>query len=151
MAGRDGGFQLEMPKPATTRVSAEAGRLYAGYLAAQAVAGAALWVAFAFSPTVRSWFELMPEKHAVMDAFVFADLFLSVTGSAFGAWALARGSRAAVPVIAFTAGGIVYPTLYLLGWVSFAGTGVACLGIMVPPAILTCWITYRVVRIDRAS
>jgi hypothetical protein len=121
-------------------------RIYAGYLAVQAVAGVALWVAFALSATVRSWFELMAERHAVMDAFVFADLFLVVAGSALGAWAVAGAKRWAVPVVAFTAGGIVYPTLYLVGWVSFTESGVACLAIMVPAAILTCWVAYQVWR-----
>jgi hypothetical protein len=127
-----------------------ADRLYAGYLLAQAIAGTALWIAFAASPTMRSWFELMPEKHAVMDAFVFADLFLVVAGSALGAWALNNGSPVAVAAVAFTAGGIVYPTLYLLGWVSFTGSGVACLGIMVPSAIFTCWVAYQTAKRPRA-
>jgi hypothetical protein len=149
MTGARRGTNVSPPLETGGRTAPAAGRLYAGYLVAQAIAGVALWIAFAESPTIRSWFELMPEKHAVMDAFVFADLFLIVAGSGLGAWAIERGSRFAAPVIAFTAGGIVYPTLYLLGWVSFTGTGVACLGIMVPSATFTCWVAYQVSKLRR--
>lgn len=126
-------------------------RLYAGYLYVQALMGVLLWIGFAASATMRSWFELMPEHHAVMDAFVFADLFVVVVGSVVSGWAIDREKSGAVPAVAFTAGAIVYPTLYLLGWVSFAGTGAACLGIMVPAAIFTCWVAYQVWRDSRRS
>lgn len=120
--------------------------LYAAYLAAQALAGVVLWIAWGTSTTVRSWFELLPEEHAVMDAFVFADLGVAVVGSAASAWALRTRAPWALPVVAFTAGAMVYPTLYLVGWVSYVGTGALCLAIMVPPSIATAWITYRVWR-----
>lgn len=121
-------------------------RLYAGYLAVQAVAGVLLWLVFALSGTVRGWFELMAERHTVMDAFVFADLALVVVGSALSAWAVATDRQWSVPAVAFTAGAIVYPTLYLVGWVSFTEAGALCLAIMVPAAILTCWVAYQVWR-----
>lgn len=121
-------------------------RIYAGYLAVQAVAGVVLWAVFALSGTVRGWFELMPQRHAVMDAFVFADLLLVVGGSALGAWAVSSAKSWAVPVVAFTAGAIVYPTLYLVGWVSFTESGSLCLAIMVPASILTGWVSYQVWR-----
>ncbi len=124
-------------------------RLYAGFLVAQAACGVALWILFATSTTVRSWFELMPQYHRVMDAFVFADILVVVVGSLASAYAIDRRATWAVPVVAFTAGGVVYPTLYLLGWVSFAGTGAACLGIMVPTAVLTCWVTYQTWKLSR--
>lgn len=123
--------------------------LSAGYLAAQAVLGCVLWAAWAGSPTVRSWFELAAERHAVMDAFVFADLAIGVGGSALGAWGIARRATWVVPVVAFTAGGMVYPTLYLVGWVSFRGTGAATLAIMVPVSTFTTWIAYQAWRLDR--
>ncbi len=132
-----------------TRASMRPERLYAGFLVAQAVCGVLLWILFASSTTVRSWFELMPEYHRVMDAFVFADILVVVVGSLVSAYAIDRRASWAVPVVAFTAGGVVYPTLYLIGWVSFAHTGTACLAIMVPTAILTCWVTYQTFKLSR--
>ncbi len=124
-------------------------RIYAAYLAAEAIVGVLLWVAFAASTTVRGWFDLMPAHHAVTDAFVLADLLVAVVGSALSAWGVDARKSWAVPMVAFTAGAMVYPTLYLVAWVSFAGTGTACLAIMVPPAILTCWIAYQTWRTSR--
>jgi hypothetical protein len=121
-------------------------RVYAGYLALQAVLGVVWWITLAASGTVRSSFELMPEKHAVMDAFVFADIAVVVVGSAVGAWAIEREAPWAVPVVWFTAGGIVYPTLYLLGWVSFTGVGSPLLAAMVAVSTLTCWVAWQVWR-----
>ena len=120
--------------------------VYIGYFVAQAVVGVVLWAGLAASPTVRSWFELRPDTHAVMDAFVFADVLVVVVGSLLSVWGLRTAAPWAVPVVAFTAGGVVYPTLYLVGWVSFAGSGSLCLAIMVPPATLTCWIAYQTYR-----
>ena len=48
--------------------------------------------------------------------------------------------------MAFTAGAIVYPTLYLVGWVSFTESGSLCLAIMVPASIFTGWVSYQVWR-----
>jgi len=124
-------------------------RVYAGYLALQAVLGIGWWVLLATSTTVRSGFELMPERHAVMDAFVFADIAVVVVGSAVGAWAITRGSAWAVPIVWFTAGGIVYPTLYLLGWVSFTGVGSPLLAAMVAVSTLTLWVAFQVWRTSR--
>lgn len=124
-------------------------RLYATYLIAQAVAGVLLWLAFAALPTVRSSFELMPARHEVMDAFVFADFVVAIVGSSLSAWAIGAQKSWAVPMVAFTAGAMVYPTLYLIGWVSFAGTGSLCLAIMVPPATLTSWIAYQTWKASR--
>ena len=81
-----------------------------------------------------------------MDAFVFADVLVVVVGSLLSAWALRSRAPWTVAVAAFTAGGIVYPTLYLVGWVSFTGAGALCLAIMIPPSILTCWIAYQTYR-----
>ena len=49
----------------------------------------------------------------------------------------------------FTAGAIVYPTLYLIGWVSFAHTGSLCLAVMVPTSTLTCWVAYQTWKANR--
>ena len=51
----------------------------------------------------------------------------------------------AVPIVAFTAGCVVYPTVYLVGWVSFSrGVGYAGLALMVGVSTLTCWLAYQV-------
>jgi hypothetical protein len=118
-------------------------------MAAQALVGIAFWVMLVTSPTARSWFELMPEHHALLSSMVFGDLLVIVLGSALSAWGIASGARWAVPVVAFTAGGVIYPTLYLVGWVSFTGVGALCLAIMGPPSTLTCWIAYQTWRADR--
>jgi hypothetical protein len=120
--------------------------VYAGYLAAQAVLGVVWWITLASSTTVRSSFELMADHHAVMDAFVFADVAVVVVGSAVSAWAIERGRPGAVPAVFFTAGGIVYPTLYLLGWVSFTGVGAPLLAAMVAVSTLTVWVAWQVWR-----
>ena len=118
-------------------------------MAAQAVLGIAFWLTLAASTTVRSFLELMPERHAVMDAFVFADVSVVVVGSALSAWAIGSDKSCAVPVLCFTAGGIVYPTLYLLGWVSFTGVGAALLAGMVVVSTLTCWVAYQMWKMQR--
>lgn len=123
--------------------------IYAAYLAAQAVVGALLWIAFGSSSTFRGWFDLMPAHHAVTDAFVLADLLVAVVGSALSAWGVGAGRSWAVPAVAFTAGAMVYPTFYLLAWVSFAETGRSALTIMLVPAMVTCWIAYQTWRSSR--
>jgi hypothetical protein len=126
-----------------------AARIYAAYLAAQAVVGVLLWVAYVASPTVRGWFELLPSHRPVTDAFALADLLVAVLASACSAWAVDREAAWAVPAVAFTAGAMVYPTFYLIAWVSYAGTGRAALTIMLAPATLTCWIAYQTWRSQR--
>lgn len=121
-------------------------RVYVGYLATQTVLGIGWWIALATSPSVRSWFELMAEHHAVMDAFVFADVAVVVVGSALSAWAIEREVAWAVPMVAFTAGGIVYPTLYLFGWVSFTTVGSPLLAAMIAVSTLTCWVAFQLWR-----
>jgi len=124
-------------------------RVYVGYLATQAVLGVLWWIALTGSTTVRGWFELFPGEHQVMDAFVFADVLVVVVGSGFGAWGLATGKRWTTAVLWFTAGGIVYPTLYLLGWLSFTSEGGLLLGAMVVVSTFTCWIAWQVWRARR--
>ena len=121
-------------------------RVYVGYLAAQTVLGIGWWIALSTSTTVRSSFELMADHRAVMDAFVFADVAVVVLGSALSAWAIAREVAWAVPAVAFTAGGIVYPTLYLFGWVSFTTVGSPLLAAMIAVSTLTCWVAFQLWR-----
>jgi len=118
-------------------------RVFAGYMALQALVGVLFWTALAASPRIRSVFDLMPAHHEVTDAFFLADLLVGVVGSAFGAWGLWTAARWTVPVLAFTTGGIVYPTLFLVCWVALAGTGEATLAIMLPPSVLSSWVTWR--------
>jgi hypothetical protein len=135
---------LDLGDPASeARVRETSRRVLAGYMALQAAVGVLFWVALLSSPDVRSLFELMPSRHAVTDAFLLADLVVGVTGSIAAASGLWIGARWAVPALAFTTGGIVYPTLFLVCWVAMEGTGGACLAIMVPPSILGLYVTWR--------
>ncbi|HVN51495.1 MAG TPA: hypothetical protein VMT43_08685 [Acidimicrobiales bacterium] len=118
-------------------------RIYAAYLAAQAIVGLLLWIAYATSGRVRGWFELLPSHRPVTDSFALADVLVAVVASALSAWAVDRSRSWAVPAVAFTAGAMVYPTFYLIAWVSLSGTGRAALTIMLAPATLTCWIAYQ--------
>jgi hypothetical protein len=120
-------------------------RVYAWYFVLQSVVGVALWMAFASSSTVRSWFDLISTRHVVANAFLYPDMAVIVVGSVLSAWALGAEAPSAVPWTAFTAGGVLYPTFYLLGWVVLGGdTGARTLAIMIPPSILTSWIAYQV-------
>jgi hypothetical protein len=123
-------------------------RILAGYLALQAVAGVAFWVILGTVPAAREWLELMPGKHEVTDAFLFADAIVVLT-SAVSAWAVAGHRSWAVPMVAFTAGGLVYPTLFLVCWVAFTGDGAMTLAVMVAPSSLTCWAAWQLWRAAR--
>jgi hypothetical protein len=125
-------------------LSVEASQLSAAYFVLQAIVGIALWVGYAGSPTLRSWFGLLAAKRAVTEAFAYPDLGVIVVGSLLSAWALASRARRAVPLTAFTAGAVLYPTLFLVGWVAMTrgATGSATLAIMIPPSVLTSWIAY---------
>jgi hypothetical protein len=121
----------------------------AAYFALQAVLGVLLWVGVFASADVRSWLELVPGQHEVTNAFLPADAIL-VVSSGLAAWAL-LGCRpwAIVPVV-WTAGGIVYPTAYLVGWVATTdGTAEVALGIMLTASFLSCWSTLLVWRARR--
>ena len=127
-----------------------ADHVYAAYFVLQAVVGVALWLVYAASPAARSWVGLVPARPAVTAAFAYPDLGVIVLGSLLSAWAIEGRSPAAVPLTAFTAGGVLYPTLYLLGWVSTTNhTGSGVLAIMLPPALLTSWISWQVWRTRR--
>ncbi len=119
------------------------------YLSAQTVLGLLWWLSLATSPAVRGWFELDPGSPEVMDAFVFADVIVVVVGSGLSAWGLATGRRWTTALLWFTAGGIVYPTLYLFGWVAFTGNGGPLLGAMLVVSFFTCWIAWQIWRARR--
>ncbi len=126
----------------------KAERIFAGYFALQAVTGVLLWISLLVvgQGELRESFELVSSTPEATDSFVLADLFAGVLGSAVAAWAIIRAKSWAPFVAAFTAGAMVYPTLYLVGWVAFAGTGAVALAVMVPAATLSCWVAYHVWR-----
>jgi hypothetical protein len=116
------------------------------YFVAQAIVGVLLWVGYASSPQMRSWFGLAA-RPAVTTAFAWPDLAVIVVASLASAATIASRSRWAVPSTALTAGAVLYPTVYLLGWVATTtGSGGATLAIMIPPSVLTCWFAYRLMR-----
>jgi hypothetical protein len=121
-------------------------RIFAGYFLLQAVTGIVFWVLLDNVHSVRKVFELAPANHEVTNAFFLADLLVGVVGSFLTAYALDRNARWALPIAAFTTGGIVYPTLYLVLWVSHTQVGGGCLAIMIPPSTLSTWITYQTWR-----
>ena len=124
------------------RVRRSNARVFAIYLVVQAVVGLAFWVGLAVSDEVRKLFELVPEVRSVTSTWLFADLVVGVLGSAIGAYALWADARWALPVVAFTTGGIVYPTIMLATWVLMEDTGLATLAIMVPPSIISLYVTW---------
>lgn len=136
-------------RPTGARLARPVERVFVGYLAAQAVLGVAWWVLLSASPTVRAWFELMPGNPEVMDAWVFADIGVVVVGSGFAAFGLATGRRWTTAVLWFTAGAIVYPTIYLLGWLTFTSEGGLLLGAMIVVSFFTTWIAWQVGRARR--
>jgi hypothetical protein len=115
----------------------------AAYLAVQAALGVIWWGLLAASPTVRSWFELLPHRHDALDAFLLADLAVFIGGSAASALTIWTGSRWAVTVTSFTAGGLVYATLYLVAWVVFEGSAAAGVAPMVVASAVTGAIAVR--------
>ena len=126
-------------------------RVYASYFALQAFMGVAFWTLVAASPSVRSGFEMSAAQHAVTDSFLFADVIVGIGGSALaavGIWCQARWGSA---VALFTAGGMVYATLYLVGWVAFTGHGGGLLTLMVPPSTLSAWVAHQTWRLDRPA
>lgn len=126
-------------------------RVYASYFALQAFMGVAFWTLVAASPSVRSGFEMSAAQHAVTDSFLFADVIIGIGGSALAAVGIWREARWGTAVALFTAGGMVYATLYLVGWVAFTGHGGGLLTLMVPPSTLSAWVAHQTWRLERRS
>lgn len=123
----------------------------AGYFALQAVLGVLLWVGVGASDTVRSWLDLVPAQPEVTNAFLPADVIV-VVSSALAAWALLRCKPWAIVPVVWTAGGIVYPTAYLVAWVvTTDGTAEVALGIMLSASVLSCWSAFLVWRARRRA
>jgi hypothetical protein len=136
---------------ASARAAAQrsAALVYAGYFALQAVAGVGFWVVVATVPAVREVFEMWPKQHAVTDSFLFADLAIGIAGSAVAAAGLRSGKAWARALALFVAGGMVYATVYLVGWVAFTGVGAGLLALMVVPSTLSAWCAVQAWRLPR--
>jgi hypothetical protein len=133
----------------TTTYDETVDRMCGGYLALQAVCGILLWIGVDSSATVREWFEIVPAQPAVTDAFKWADLSVAVVGSALGAYGVFTRAPWTVPVAAFTAGALVYPTAYLVAWVAITGDNTVALAVMIAPSTLSCLVAFRLWRRDR--
>lgn len=133
------------------RVRRSNARVFALYLVVQAVVGTLFWVGLFASPELRELFELAPDLPSVTDAWIAADLVVGVGGSALGAYALWADRSWALPVIAVTTGGIVYPTIMLVTWVVMEDTGLPTLAIMVPPSVISLVVTWWTWRSRPAS
>ena len=118
------------------------------YFVAQAAVGVFFWFLVTGPDEGRRIFDLMPGHPNVTDAFFSADL-LAIATSLACAWALDRDASWALPIVAFTAGCMVYPTIYLIAWAPSSAGGARCLLIMVPPSVITTWITVRLWHQDR--
>ena len=123
-------------------------RTYGGYFLVQAVTGAAFWVLLWLRTEDRGGFEMLGAERAVTNSFLLADLVLGIVGSLVVAVGVLAGRRWAPGAALFVAGGIVYATLYILFWVAATGGAPAMLAVMVPPALLS---TYVSVQLRRAS
>ena len=124
-------------------------RVYAGYFALQAVAGVGFWGLVAMVGPVRHVFEMWPKQHAVTNSFLFADLVIGIAGAAVAAAGLWSSRRWAPPLALFVAGGMVYATIYLVGWVAFTGVGGGLLALMVVPSTLSVWAALQAWRLTR--
>jgi hypothetical protein len=93
--------------------------------------------------------ELSEAQTQVTDAFFLADMVV-VASSALSAVAIWNRWPSALLLTAFTAGGVVYPTVYLLAWVSSTdGRGTAPLALMLAVSTLTLWALSGVWRSSR--
>ena len=126
-----------------------ASRIYAGYFALQAVGGIGFWIAVAAVPTIREVFEMSTRQHAVTDSYLFADIAIGIIGSAVAAVGIASRRRWGAALALFVAGGMVYATIYLVGWVAFTGKGAGLLGLMVVPSTLSAYVAISAWRLDR--
>lgn len=140
---------IEARSPRTAWAT-EVRRICAGCFALQAAVGVALWVSLATSDTVRSWVELHPPEPAVTDAFFLADMVV-VVASALAAWAIWSEAPWTMAAVGFTAGGIVYPTVYLVSFVAATGKGTVPLAMMIGASAVTLWAGWLVWRLGRQA
>jgi hypothetical protein len=145
-----GGADTKAGRATSTTRSPGVERIFAGYFLLQAIVGVAYWAVLESVPVVRSWIDIAPDRHVIMDAWIFADGLIVVTSLA-SAWAIERQTSWVVPITAFTAGCVVYPTIFLVAWVSITKVGAGSLLTMVPPSILSSWIAFHVWSVRRGA
>ncbi len=121
-------------------------RTYAGYFLIQAITGAGFWALLWWWSGDRAGFEMAMAERAVTNSFLLADLVLGIVGSAVVAAAVLARRRWAPAAACFVAGGIVYATLYIAFWVAATGHAHAMLAVMVPPALLSAYVSYNLAR-----
>jgi hypothetical protein len=126
-----------------------AARVYAGYFGLQAVGGVVFWVLMAAVPAVDRLFTMSERQHAVTGSYLFADLIVGIAGSALASVGLRARRTWAPPVALFVAGGMVYATLYLVGWVASTGHGAPLLALMVVPSTLSAWVAAQSSKLRR--
>ena len=123
-------------------------RVFAVLYLAQAVFGVGLWAVFFGVDALRREVELLPGHPEVMDAFFYPDILIVVV-SVLCALGLVQGRRWTVPLTGFLAGCLVYPTLFLAGWLAFTGVGGVVLAVMVPPSTMSSWLAWQTQRLHR--
>ena len=145
----DSGRSSTVAAPAASAAAWKPIRVYAGYFGLQAVAGVGFWIVVAAVAPVRHVFEMWPRQHAVTNSFLFADLVIGIGGSAVAGAGLWTERRWAAALSLFVAGGMVYATIYLVGWVAFTGVGSGLLALMVVPSTLSVWAALQAWRLSR--
>ena len=130
-------------------VDETATRIYAGYFGLQAVTGIGFWVAVATVPAIRRVFEMSTRQHAVTNSYLFADIAIGIIGSAVASAGILAKRRWGSALALFVAGGMVYATIYLVGWVAFTGKGAGLLGLMVVPSTLSTFVAVSAWRLHR--
>lgn len=108
-----------------------------GYLAAQAVLAASWWALLVSVPAVRARFEVTDTDPTVLDAFLVADLFVFIGGSAAAAIALHRQVPSAAAICWFVAGGVVSATVLLVALAATHGGGAVGIVPMAAASIIT--------------
>lgn len=107
------------------------------------------WLAVGKVPEVRKVFEMWPRQHAVTNSYLFADVIIGIVGSAVASWGIWAKARWGGALALFVAGGMVYATLYLVGWVAFTGVGSGLLALMVVPSTLSAFVAVQAWRLRR--
>ena len=124
-------------------------RTYGGYFLVQAITGAAFWLLLWLRTDDRGGFEMLGAERAVTNSFLLADLVLGIVGSLVVAIGVLTARRWAAGAALFVTGGIVYATLYILFWVAATGDAPAMLAVMVPPALLSTYVSVQLLRAAR--
>lgn len=123
-------------------------RIAAIYFGGHAALDIVWWVTVLASPSIRGWFELDPERHRVLTAFIVPDSVILFVASAAAAVALVRGWRWAHVLVASVTGGSAYATLYLAGWVIDGGHGWLGVAAMSVETAVMAGLTIALVRAE---